>query len=296
MDVLSTFSSSLKAALALGGLGVGFAALLFIAFKKLAVKTDPKVDLVLLQLPGSNCGACGFAGCQGLAEKAVSDTSLVTGCLAGGQAVAQKLAEVLGVSLDADEDKIAFVACRAGNRTAQMKYIYEGVGNCQAANLFFGGDKACQAGCLGLESCVHACPFDAIHMNDERVAVVDPDKCKSCEKCVAACPRHLIAMYPKSQDVLVACANHDRGPQAKRVCPISCTACKICEKNCPEKAITVIDNLAVIDPVKCKGHGICIEKCPQKTIIRLSHLVTGNKTKEPAAVAGGHCGQIPAGA
>ncbi len=291
MDLLQILPSVGLAALILGVLGLLFAALLLFAFRKLAVKTDPRLELVLADLPGSNCGACGFPGCRGLAEKIVEDTSYATSCLAGGQETAQKLAKTLGISLDAPEDKIAFVACRAGRDIAKMKYDYRGVDNCQAAHLFFGGDKACREGCLGLGSCVQVCPFDAIHITAQGIALVDPANCRSCEKCVKACPRGLISMQPKSQEVLVACANRDRGRQAKDVCGIACTACKICEKNCPEKAIVVTDNLAVIDPGKCTQCGVCVEKCPQKSIIRLS-LATAEleaRRREPEAVAKNCC-------
>jgi electron transport complex protein RnfB len=271
MDI-SILWDTLKAALSLGLLGSGFALLLYSAFKKLAVKTDPRVELIMFSLPGSNCGACGFAGCLGLAEKLVEDKNLVTGCLAGGQTVAKKLAEVMGVSLQVAEDRVAFVACRAGRTAAKVKYKYEGVNNCQAAHLFFGGDKACTFGCLGLGSCMEACPFDAISITKEGIALVDQEKCRSCEKCVKACPRHLISMQPKNQAVLVACKNLDKAKKAREVCSLSCIACKICEKNCPEKAIVVQNNLAVIDFSKCTQCGICIEKCPQKTIIKLAHL------------------------
>jgi electron transport complex protein RnfB len=289
MDILSILGFSGIAALALSGLGLLFSVLLYVAFRFLVVKTDPRLELVLMALPGSNCGACGFAGCQGLADHVVKDTTLVTGCLAGGQAVAKKLADVLGVSLEPAEDKVAFVACRAGRSTAKMKYLYRGVDNCQAASLFFGGDKACREGCLGLGSCVQACPFDAIHVTADGVALVDREKCTSCEKCVKACPRGLISMQPKTQEVLVACANRDKARQAKEVCPLACTACKICEKNCPEKAIVVTDNLAVIDPAKCTQCGICVEKCPQKTIIRLSLAAAVGAGPLEAKATMNHC-------
>ncbi|MBQ6935999.1 MAG: 4Fe-4S binding protein, partial [Clostridia bacterium] len=42
--------------------------------------------------------------------------------------------------------------------------------------------------------------------------------------------------------------------------------CKKCELNCPEKAITVIDNLARIDYDKCTGCRLCEENCPTKCL------------------------------
>jgi len=202
--------------------------------------------------------------------------------VAGGNATAQKVADILGVSLTPKTETVAFVACRAGRSTAKMNFAYEGVMNCQSAAVVFGGDKACRWGCLGLGSCERACPFDAIHVNHDGVAVVDRGKCTSCAKCVAACPRKLIDMVPKEQDVLVACKNHDRGRRAKDVCPIACTACKICEKNCPHDAIPVIDNLSVIDYAKCTNCGICVQKCPQASIISVSGKFEPLKAMENA--------------
>jgi electron transport complex protein RnfB len=254
------------AALALGLLGLAFSVLLSFFNKRFFVQVDPRLEKLLGLLPGSNCGACGQAGCLGLAETILAGKAEVTGCVAGGSAVAARVAEFMGVSVETQEDRVAYVACRAGRSTARMKYTYEGVGNCQAADLLFGGDKLCSYGCLGLGSCVRACPFDAIHVTPEGVALVDKRKCTGCSKCVAACPRKVISMVPKRQTVLVGCNNRDRGRRAKEVCDIACTACKICEKNCPDAAIVVTDNLAVIDYGKCTERGICVAKCPQKTI------------------------------
>jgi electron transport complex protein RnfB len=255
--------------LTLALLGTAFAVLLSLSYRVLAVKGDPKLELFLSILPGSNCGACGHAGCLGYAESLVKGGAEPTGCLAGGAAVAAKLAEAMGVAVNAQEELVAFVACRSGRKVARMKYDYVGVRNCQAASLLFGGDKYCEYGCIGLGSCVRVCPFDAITVTEEGLSVVDSAKCRACRKCVKACPRKLIGMVPKSQTVLVACKNLDRGKRAKEVCPMACIACRLCERNCPADAITVTNNLAVIDYAKCTRCGICIEKCPQKSIILL---------------------------
>jgi Na+-translocating ferredoxin:NAD+ oxidoreductase RNF subunit RnfB len=255
--------------LTLAVLGTAFAVLLSVSYRFLAVKGDPKLELFMTILPGSNCGACGYAGCLGYAESLVKGRAEPTGCLAGGAAVAARLAEAMGIAVKAQEELVAFVACRAGRKIAKMKYDYVGLDNCQAASLLFGGDKCCDYGCIGLGSCARVCPFDAISVAEEGLAVVNREKCRGCRKCIKACPRKLIGMVPKSQTVLVACKNLDRGRRAREVCSMACIACRICEKNCPAEAITVVNNLAVIDYAKCTRCGICVEKCPQKSIVLL---------------------------
>jgi len=47
--------------------------------------------------------------------------------------------------------------------------------------------------CTGCESCVDACPLDAIEMQDD-IAVVDPDTCEDCGDCVEACPVEAITL------------------------------------------------------------------------------------------------------
>ena len=44
-----------------------------------------------------------------------------------------------------------------------------------------GGPKSCTYGCLGYGTCVQACPFDAIHI-ENGIAVVDKEACRACGK------------------------------------------------------------------------------------------------------------------
>ena len=263
--------------LVLALLGAGFAILISVCYRFLSVKEDPKLELFMSILPGANCGACGCAGCLGFAKSLVRETAEPAGCLAGGASVAAKLAKAMGITVTVQEELVAFVACRAGRKAAKRKYDYVGVDNCQAATLLFGGDKACEYGCIGLGTCARACPFDAIAVTDEGLAAVDSSKCRSCRKCVNACPKKIISMVPRNQTVLVACNNHDRGKKARDVCSIACIACLICEKNCPAKAITMVNNLAVIDYTTCTRCGVCVEKCPQKSIILLPGAVPADQ-------------------
>jgi NAD-dependent dihydropyrimidine dehydrogenase PreA subunit len=47
--------------------------------------------------------------------------------------------------------------------------------------------------CTGCESCVDACPLDAIEMQDD-IAVVDEETCSDCGSCVDACPAEAITL------------------------------------------------------------------------------------------------------
>ena len=52
------------------------------------------------------------------------------------------------------------------------------------------------------------------------------------------------------------------GADAKKACKNACIGCKKCEKTCPNGAITVINNCAVIDYSKCTGCKACASACP----------------------------------
>ena len=58
----------LYAVLVLGIMGAVFGAVLAIASKVFAVKTDERLPKLIEALPGANCGGCGFAGCQAYAQ------------------------------------------------------------------------------------------------------------------------------------------------------------------------------------------------------------------------------------
>ena len=68
--------------------------------------------------------------------------------------------------------------------------------------MLHGGIKYCPEGCLGLGSCVRACPFDAIEMGPDNMPVVLPDMCRACGKCVEACPRGVMSVFGLSERLL----------------------------------------------------------------------------------------------
>ncbi|MFA6169356.1 MAG: RnfABCDGE type electron transport complex subunit B [Candidatus Margulisiibacteriota bacterium] len=250
----------------LGVLGFIFAALLALAADYFQVKTDPKIEAILAILPGANCGACGAAGCHNFAEKVVNGEIAVSGCVVGGKDVAEKVGAIMGIALPTDYRKtIAAVHCGATEKIRRRVNRYEGVAKCAAANLVNGGGLACSYGCLGFGDCDCICPFDAIKMIDG-LPQIDPDKCTSCGKCVAVCPRRIISIIPHDFGAVIACSSKDPGAVVRKICPVGCIACKICEKAVPE-VYKVVDNLAVIDyTVKGVDPAPAIEKCPTKCI------------------------------
>lgn len=255
----------LYAVLVLGGLGLLSAIMLAIASKVFYVPVDQKIIDLRKALPGANCGACGFPGCDGMANAMASGVAPVNGCPVCNSEAIEKLSEIMGVVATIGEKKVAHVTCKGCENNATKKYDYSGYQDCKAAAAVAGGNKSCDKGCLGFGTCFEVCEFDAISIIDG-LAVIDKEKCTSCGKCIDVCPRAIISLVPYKQDVIVECENRDFGKAVKDVCKVGCIGCKICEKNCPFDAIHVENNVAKIDYEKCTQCMICVEKCPTKAI------------------------------
>ncbi|MFZ7120530.1 MAG: RnfABCDGE type electron transport complex subunit B [Eubacteriaceae bacterium] len=250
----------------LGIMGLLFGGGLAYASKVFAVEVDPKVPLIKDALPGANCGGCGYPGCDAFASAVAAGDAKINGCPVGGAETSEKLGEIMGISSDSSERMIARVICKGTEENCANKFDYYGVKDCKEAMIAMGGNKGCSYGCLGLGTCEKICPFDAIHVVDGNVAVVDEDKCTGCGKCIEACPKLVIKLVPSSKKVHVDCNSKDKGKAVKVNCSTGCIGCKICVKNCPFDAITVEDNIAKIDYSKCRECMICVEKCPTNAI------------------------------
>ena len=246
------------------GLIIGI--LLGVAGAKLRVEVDEKEVAVREELPGNNCGGCGYPGCDGLAAAIAANEVPVNACPVGGAAVAEKIAAIMGVDAQTGEKMVAFVKCAGTCDKTRVKYNYYGIHDCRKVALIPGkGDKACEYGCLGYGSCVAECPFDAISIQDG-VAVVDKEKCVACGKCVSTCPNNIIELIPYEAQQKVMCSSHDKGKAVKQACDVGCIGCMMCTKVCESDAIKVENNLAKIDYSKCTHCGKCAEKCPVKII------------------------------
>ena len=233
--------------------------------KKLAVSRDERIDQVRDCLSGANCGACGYAGCDGFATALVEGKAELSSCNATSKEKKEEIAEILGLTDTGEATKV--VVCCHGGQDAKDKYDYVGYGDCRSMELLAGGRKQCAWGCLGTGSCVDACQHHAVTVKQKGYSDVSLSKCISCGRCISVCPKKIIKRIPASATYYVACSNHQKGKEVRELCTKGCIACGICVKQCEVGAITIVDNLATIDYTKCINCGKCAAKCPQRCIV-----------------------------
>jgi electron transport complex protein RnfB len=253
------------AVLCLGGIGLASAVALGFAAKKFAVEVDPRELAVAEVLSGANCGACGYPGCAAYAKAVASGEAAPNLCTPGGASTVDKIAHIMGVAAVSAAPQIAVVLCQGDNLKAKAKYRYLGVTDCNAAQKIADGPKECPGGCLGLGTCARVCPFDAIEITLEGLAVISREKCTGCKKCVPACPRSVIRMTPLDATVHVLCNSRDKGAVVRKYCQVGCIACHICAKTVPG-AYVVEENLARALYEHYDQAAPAVAKCPTKCI------------------------------
>lgn len=237
----------LDSALILGGVGLTFGILIALAHRKLWVWEDPRIDAVTELLPGSNCGACGFAGCRAFAEGLVSGAVQPAGCTVLSLPDVEIVADYLGVEAGEANRRVARLLCAGGCDVAPPRAEYRGLETCKAASAVAAGGKGCPWGCLGLADCAVVCDFDAIFMNADRLPVVIPELCTACGDCVDTCPKDLFTLMPLDQKLIVQCRSRLEGDEIEAWCGVACTACGKCVQDAAPGLISIVDGLAVID-------------------------------------------------
>lgn len=131
--------------------------------------TATQVDALL---PQTQCGQCGFDGCEPYAEALVRDETTVDRCPPGGQEGADALARLLGVT-----PRPLDPSCGTPKPLPERAEIIEDL-------------------CIGCTRCIQACPVDAIMGAAKRMHTVIAEECTGCELCVAPCPVDCIRMVP----------------------------------------------------------------------------------------------------
>lgn len=177
----------ISAIVSLSALGLALGVMLGLAAKYLKVEAGAMVQEIEGMLPGSQCGQCGFPGCGPAAEALAGGQTSVTMCPPGGRALAQALADKLGVNADlsAMEDQ-----------APQIAFVNEHL-------------------CIGCTKCFKRCPTDALVGANRQIHVVIADACTGCGKCVDVCPTESVTLrdvpptlenwhWPKPQDLPLA--------------------------------------------------------------------------------------------
>ncbi len=239
--------------------------LLALAAHFLSVPENETTKKVRECLPGINCGACGYNGCDEYAKAVAENGEKTNLCIPGADDVASNVAEVMGADPQDVIEMVAFVGCNGTPDATNKTNEYNGIHSCVASSMIYGGPNNCKYGCLGCGDCAISCPVNAICMEDG-IAHINRNICIGCGLCVKKCPKNIIRLIPQTARIAVMCNNKEKGGAARKKCINACIACKKCELNCPSDAIKVVDNLATIDYDKCTSCGICAEVCPTKCI------------------------------
>lgn len=139
--------------------------------------------------------------------------------MVAGAEVAEAIAKIMGVKIEAIEPDIARPGCYFGVQHADTKYIYNGLDDCRAVALLGGGMKVCTIGCLGLGTCAKACPFNAITMGPEGLPVVIEEKCTGCGICERVCPKHIINLSSVTRRIMREYTTEECTTPCQRGCP-----------------------------------------------------------------------------
>lgn len=235
------------------------------------VEVDPKVEEVRAVLPGANCGACGYPGCDGFAAAVAKGEAPTNGCSVGADEVAVKVAKIMGVEASSTEKQVAHLVCQGCYEVSKRKAAYVGVKTCAAAKTSINGTKECDWGCIGFGDCAVACPFHVITVLDNGLVQIDETKCTGCGICVAQCPQHVLRLFAanaKGALALCSCRN-PRKPVIMKNCKRGCIKCGKCERVCEAKALKLVNGIPEIDYSLCTSCNACVEGCPTKVLVLL---------------------------
>ncbi|HEY6280391.1 MAG TPA: electron transport complex subunit RsxB [Burkholderiales bacterium] len=135
---------------------------------------SPLVQQIDAILPQTQCGKCGYCGCEPYAKAIAAGEADINQCPPGGETGIHKLAALL---------------------KREFKPL----------NPRFGVDKPREIAvieeelCIGCTLCIEACPVDAIIGASKQMHTVISADCTGCELCVPPCPVDCIHMRPVSQ-------------------------------------------------------------------------------------------------
>lgn len=122
-------------------------------------------------LPQTQCGDCGYPGCQPYASAIATRAASINLCPPGGEQTVKYLAQMLGRNFKPLAPRAAV------DNVARVAFIDE-------------------AACIGCVKCIHACPVDAIVGAPKQMHTVMPKPCTGCGLCLDPCPVDCISLVP----------------------------------------------------------------------------------------------------
>jgi len=134
-------------------------------FDKALIK---KIDAVL---PQTQCGQCGFDGCEPYATAIVEGRADINQCPPGDANGVQKIAALLKI------DPKPLNTSHGLPKPRAVAVVDESL-------------------CIGCTFCIQSCPVDAIVGAAKLMHTVIADECTGCELCVTPCPIDCISMVP----------------------------------------------------------------------------------------------------
>ena len=216
----SILSAILVAVGVLVAIGLICALILVIAAKFFAVKVDEKEQNIRACLPGANCGACGFTGCENTTRnydyKGIptcagaklfygGDGACSSGCLGYGDCAKVCPSNAIynnnGVACVDPEKCTGCGLCTKACPNFVIRLVpttATAVVACSNKDKGAAAVKECKASCIGCKKCENICPADAIKVEDN-FAHIDYTKCVHCNACTETCPRHAIKSVEFSQ-------------------------------------------------------------------------------------------------
>ena len=130
-------------------------------------------DIVMQQLPQTQCGRCGYPGCRAYAE-AVTAGAAPNLCAPGGDKTATALAQLTDRPIMTTHPSVV--------------QDYElGVAEIDSND------------CIGCTRCIQVCPTDAIIGGARMQHWILEADCSGCDLCLSACPVDCIALAPREQ-------------------------------------------------------------------------------------------------
>ncbi len=124
-------------------------------------------------LPQTQCGQCGFSGCQPYAVAIVKKQAEINQCPPGGEEGIHDLAKLLNKPFKRLNPE------HGEHKPEQVAFIIE-------------------EDCIGCVKCLAVCPVDAIVGAAKYMHTVIAAECTGCELCIAPCPVDCIIMQPIS--------------------------------------------------------------------------------------------------